>query len=270
MKPINGFNVSSLQASRHGCIVLKIDGFYISSTATVYLQVFDSNIAPAAGTVPLKQWGPLNTAAEFYKEFKRGDLVFGLGCFVGLSTTDGTYTADSADKMDISVELGDPELPASVSYAGDLTTPVTSLQVWTEASGLSARKSLVALEVDGTNLTTATQFIMIFAQDAAPSAGQLPCSGCVFPIKVGQVLTGESKMTFGEFGRQVFSIDGQPGAFVGPMGGNQGSSDANYVGDNSPGTQRLGCTIRISSTPTTFTAANGTAAIKAEYRTEEE
>ncbi|MDE2098690.1 MAG: hypothetical protein KGL39_15660 [Patescibacteria group bacterium] len=241
MIPQNFFNVSNAQVAKHDGIAVKIEGFYRSATAQAWLQVFDTNAAPANGTVPLKQ-ELINGTSPFYFEFKRGDLVFYLGCFVGISSTEGTYTA-SADVMDLSVELSDPDLPASVSYAGDLTSPVTGLQVWTEAAGLAARKSLVALEVDGTNLTTATQFIMLFATDAV-NPGDFPISGGIFPIGVGQVLTGESKLNFGEFGRQIFSLD----------------ADAK--------TQRLGLTVKISSTPGTYTAANGTARIKAEYRTE--
>lgn len=243
MKPINNFNVSNAQIAQHSVLILKVEGYFRASTSISWLQVHDTNAAPAAGAVPLKEW-PVYATTEFYKEFKRGDLTCNLGCFVGLSTTEGSYTA-SSDTMDVSVELRFPELPAAVSYAGSLTAPVTSLQVWSEATGAVARRSLVALEVDGTNLTGGTQFILLFATDTV-NTGDSPVNGGIFPIAAGQVRTGENKLTFGEFGRQMFSID--------------------Y--STTPPTNRLGCTIKISSTPSTYTPANGTAAIKAEYRQE--
>lgn len=248
MKPITSFSASTKQASQHTGIVLKVEGRMADAAAAtgLFLQVHDNNTTPSAGAVPLKSWpvsggGGTGIGSEFYKEFKRGDLVLFLGCFVGISSTEATYTASNNNWGTLSVELSDPEIPAAVSYAGDLTTAVTGLQVWTEASGLTSRKSLVALEVDGTNLTTATQFIQLFATDTI-NTGDKPI--VAFPIAVGAVLTGESKLNFGEFGRQIFSID----------------SDAS--------TKRLGCTVKISSTASTYTAATGTAAIKAEYRTE--
>lgn len=245
MKPINFFNVASAQISRHTGGAVKIDGYYRSATSQAWLQVHDTNTTPANAAVPLKQ-EPINGASPFYFEFKRAELQFFLGCFVGISTTEGTWTA-SADVMDVSVELSDPEIPVSVTYVGDLTTAVTGLQVWSEASGLTSRKSLVALEVDGTNLTGATQFVMLFATDTV-NAGQFCPPENVYPITAGQVRTGESKLNFGELGKQVFSIDS--------------------AADTSPGTKRLGCTVKISSTPLIFAAANGTATIKAEYRIE--
>lgn len=270
MIPKNFFNVSNAQASKHDNIVVKIDGYYRSATALAWLQVFDSITTPANGAVPLKQ-EPINGASPFYFEFKRGDLVCYLGCFVGISSTEGTWTA-SADTMDVSVEFSDVDLPSTVSYAGDLTTQITDLTVWSEAAGLAARKSLVALEVDGTNLTGQNVlWIMLFATDTI-NAGQAPLTGCIWPIAGGgiaylnggvtvpAVRTGNNKMTFGEFGRQVFSIDGAAG------------QDGGYAGDTGPvGTKRLGCHVAISLTPYTYTAPTGgygTCTIKAEYRTE--
>lgn len=243
MKPINYFNISSAQIARHTVSVLKIEGYFRAATTMAWLQVFDTNDPPAAGAAPLKQW-PVFATSQFYLEFKRGDLTCYLGCAVALSTTEGTYTA-STDTMDLSVELSDPETPANVTMAGLLPSAVNGLQVWTEAAGAAARKSLVALEVDGTNLTGGTQFIMLFATDTV-NPGDAPIVGAIFPIAAGQVRTGNDKLTFGEFGRQMFSLDDTA----------------------TPPVQRLGCTVKISSTPLTYTAANGTAGIRAEYRTE--
>ena len=252
MKPINNFSISGAQIAQHAVLILKVEGYFRASTTISWLQVHDNNATPATGAVPLKEW-PVYATTEFYKEFKHGDLTCNLGCYAGLSTTEGTYTA-STDTMDVSVELSSPELPAHVSYAGDLTTAVTGLQVWAEAAGAAARQSLVALEVDGTNLTGGPQFIMLFATDTV-NVGDSPVNGAIFPIASGQVRTSENKLTFGEFGRQIFSIDGEP-------------NDQGTGGGAVPGAKRLGCTVKISSTPLTYAPGNGTAAIKAEYRQE--
>lgn len=250
MKPINSYAASTKQVTLHACEVLKIDGNAgdASAASGIYLQVHDSNAAPAAGAVPLKVWpiyGGAGSAqgTDFYKTFRQGDLTCFLGCWVGVSSTEATYTASANPWAALSVELSDPELPASVSFVGDLTTAVTGLQVFTEASGTTTRQSLVALEVDGANLTTATQFIQFFCADTV-SSGDVPIQS--LPIAVAAVLTGEKKFNFGEFGRNFFSID-----------------------STSAATKRYGLTIKISSTPNTFTACTGTAAIKAEIRSSE-
>lgn len=244
MKPLKFFAVASQQVATHPILVLKLEATVNSGmTAGLYLQIFDSVSTPAEGTVPVKCW----PAAECsYKEFKNGDLSLSLGCYICLSTTAATKTLaiGVGNTMDIlEVEISSPELPVSSTFIGDLTTPVSGLQVWTEAAGLAARQALLSVEVDGTLLTTATQFVMIFATDTV-NTGDAPCVGCIFPIKVAQVLTRHNALRFGDRGKDVFSID-----------------------NASPNTQRLGCTIKISSTPSTFTAPNGTAAIKAEYKT---
>ena len=238
MKPISAYNVSLLQASQHPGEIIKIEGYFRSSTLIAWLQVHDSVAAPVANAVPLKQW-PVYATTEFYKEFKRGSLTCTLGCFVGLSTTEGTYTADVADVMDISVELSDPENPSGTTFVGDLTSAVTGLAVWSEASGVTARKKLLSLEVDGTNLTGGTQWIMIFATDAV-TAGQAPLQNMIFPITAGQVRTLNNGLHFGETCRDMSSYDG-----------------TNW---------HYGCHVVISSTASTYTAPNGTACIRGEYR----
>lgn len=239
MKPVTGIGVTAKQISTHGVSVLRVRGTFNGSTADRWLQFHDANTAPADGTAPLIAAIPLPQSSPFFAEFEIGALPFSVGCYVCVSTTQATKTL-SADTMDITVELDEPEYPTGTSFVGDLTSNVTGLQVWSEAAGASARKKLYALEVDGTNLTTATQFIQIFAADTV-NTGDTPIIS--IPIAVGAVKTGSSKLTFGADGMDVFSID-----------------------DSTAKTKRLGCTVKISSTAPTYTAANGTACIKAEYK----
>jgi hypothetical protein len=238
MKPLPYFAVASQQVAKHAVMVLKLEATYTNATTGLFLQIHDGNSTPAAGAVPKKSW-PVEECG--YKEFKVGELDLFLGCFVGLSSTAATYTASAVTLDVLQIELSDPErLAGLTTLVGDLTTPVTGLQVWTEAAGVT-RKALVALEVDGTNLTGVPgQFIQVFATDTV-NTGDAPLVS--IPIATGQVLTLTNGLHFGDQGREVFSIDSA-----------------------SPFTKRLGCTVKISSTGSTYTACNGTVAIRAEYK----
>lgn len=240
MNPVSVINAVELQVAKNPVSIRRLRGNFRGSTADRWLMLFNSDSTPADGTAPFIPAIPLNQNAPFFAEFEIGELVFPLGCYACVSTTQSTKTI-STDTMDFSAELSDPEYPASCSFSGDLTSAVTGLQVWTEASGASARKNLMALEVDGTLLTTATQFIQIFATDTV-NTGDKPMAS--FPIAVAAVLTGANALRFGTGGREVFSIDSA-----------------------SPFTKRLGCTVKISSTPDTYTACTGTACIRAKYKT---
>jgi hypothetical protein len=243
MIPKNLYNVSSIQACRHRNSIIKIDGYYRSATAQAWLQVFDNNVAAANGDSPLKQ-EPINGTSAFYFEFKRGELVVYEGCFVGISSTEGSYTA-LADSMDISIELSDPDLPATISYIGDLVTPVGLLQAWSEASGIASPKSLVAIEVIA---TTTDQYLMVFSYDAAGVGQGIPLAGRTWLIKANVNRTGVNKLNFGEFGMNPFTVDGQ--------------------NDPSPGTKRYGCTIVVSATAPIYGGGSSELlCIKAEYRT---
>jgi len=235
MKTKSVINAVELQVSKDPVSVLRVRGNFRGATANRWLMFFDSITTPADGVVPAIPALPLYMSAPFFTEFEIGALEFLQGCYVCVSTTEGTKTV-SADTMDISVELSDPESVPGTTIVGDLSSAVTGLQVWSEANGLTARKKLVSFEVDGTNLTTATQYIMLFATDTV-TTGNRPISGGCYPIAVGGVLTGSKGFYFGT-GRDVYSFDT---------------------------VARLGCTIKISSTAGTWTACTGTACIRAEY-----
>lgn len=229
MKPVNAYNVSSLQVARGNVLINKIDGLVLTTSnnsPVAYLQVHDSIATPAAAAVPLKQW-PVYSTAEIFKDFRRDECNCTLGCFVGLSSADGTYVADSTTKIDISVELSDPELPTGTSLVGDLTTAVNTLQIWTEASNTARNKRLFTLEVDGTS-HAADFYIMLFAKDSNTN-GDFPILGwkCVNGVSLNRTLS--NGIDFGTDGFDPFSRA------------------------TSGGTARVGCTIEFSSTATTLT-----------------
>lgn len=234
MKPVTSIDVVAIQATTHPTSVLRVRGNFNGATADRWLQFFDSNAAAAEGAVPIIAAIPLFQTSPFFAEFEIGALCFNVGCYACVSETQGTKTI-SSDKMDITIELDEPEYPTSTSFAGDLTTGVTDLQVWSEAAGATARKKLYSLEIDGGGLT-GDHFIQIFAKDSF-TTGDIPIIS--IPIAEDAALTGASKLTFGSDGVDIFQKDT---------------------------TNRLGCTVAISSTAPAYTAPVGTVTIKAEYK----
>lgn len=232
MKTLPYFAVASQQVTTHRTKVEKLEATLNAGAASnLYLQVFDTNVAPAAGVVPLKSWPAGETG---WKDFKNGELVLNAGLFVALSTTAATYTAvtGGSNILDIlQIEIGDAEVPTGTSFAGDLTTPTASLQVWSAASG---PKKLIAVEVDNTG--NGVQYLMLFSKDTV-SAGDKPIDQ--FTIKAAEVKTAAAKLDFGVNGRDMTSY----------------SSNA----------QQNGCTLVLSSTTGVYTAgSNGK--IRAEYK----
>ena len=252
MIPITSINVASVQISTEPVSILRVRGNFRGSTADRWLMFFNVRqpLDAPNGTAPLIAATPLNQSAPFFIEESIGALEFSLGCYAAVSTTENTLTL-STDTMDITAELDDTIKPPTTTFAGDLTTAVSGLQVWSEASG-ATRQALVTLEVDGTNLTTANHWVMIFAKDTV-NTGDVPIES--YPIAYGgtntvangvtviSVQTGENARRFGNSGLFPYSTDSV-----------------------SPFTARYGCTVKISSTPTTYTAPTGTACIRAEIR----
>jgi hypothetical protein len=149
MKPLSYFAVAAQIVATHPVHVLKIEGLFLGATADRYLQVHDSRTAPTALAVPLKQW-PIGQGAAFFQTFSAGELALANGLYVCVSDTDGTYTL-SADTMDLSVELTDPEQPSGLTVAGDETTGRVSFTIWADGAGPKTLVRLVVKEINGTD-----------------------------------------------------------------------------------------------------------------------
>lgn len=243
MIAITDFNALSKQVATRPVSIIKLEwrGSSTAAAAGLYIQVHNSAVAPTAGDVPLRSF-QLFPDAEGYKDFKNGELECPVGCFVGVSTAEASWTAAAGnDKYaSLGVELDKPQLPAAaaLSTAGDLTSAVTGLSVWDEATGAATPKQLVSLEVDGTNLAAAA-YIMLFAKDA-PANGDTPVF--VKPIALAQTFTKATgkALEFGPNGRSVESFDTA---------------------------LRQGCRVRISSTAKTLTLiVAGSCRIKAWFK----
>lgn len=184
MKPYNAFNVSSLQALTHACGILKVEGYFRSATTQTWLQVHDSTSTPAEASVPVKEW-PIYGTAEFFKVFIDGELSLSQGCYVCISTTEGTKTL-STDVMDLSVESKNPDRISGTTVAS--ATGVTGYQVWSNAGG---PKYLYSANI--TNLSGTVVYLMLF--------GDSTIADGAFPIKQWNILANASKnLYFGEAG----------------------------------------------------------------------
>lgn len=210
----------------HGVHVIKIEGQFLGNTADRWLQVHDSDVAAAEGAVPLKQW-LISQTSPFFQSFPAGELAVFRGLYICVSNTAGTKTL-SADTMDLGVELTDPELPAGTSYAGDESTPRTTLLVWGQAAG---QKTLFRIIV--TERSAVDEWLFIYCDD-------LKAKGVAMgPFKIPASTT--RVLSFGLAGiiPQIRDVAG------------------NYF---------YGCSIVIATSPTDPNAQTGSAAVRVEYK----
>ena len=224
------FGTTGVQVSKLPIGVLKIDGAFLGN-ANAFLQVHDSCTAPAAAAVPMRQ-EPLNAQAPFYFEFKTGEIRTTEGLWVGVSSTDGTYTA-SALTMDITVETDIK--PTTLTTVGDKTTTLNHKQIWSQATGAAAVKLLYCLII--TEQLGAARYIIIYCDDAA--AGK---QFNVYPLAAN----GTVKLYFGDNGVQPYTV---------------ASTYANYATETAvPSGLQYGCTVYVDDAVPANGGANVTTA----------
>ena len=146
MIPNSSYNVANVQVSALPIGVTQIEGYFKGGT-NAWLQVFDSCVAPVVGAIPTYQL-LLNSTAQFQETLQISQTHFYEGVFVGVSSTEGTYTA-SASTMDIVVWTDVAVI--STNIVGDKTTTVSNLIVWNEATGAASNKLLYSLIVNELN-----------------------------------------------------------------------------------------------------------------------
>jgi len=178
MQPVSYFSKTSQQVSKHPVGLVKLESTAnTGATATLFVQIHDSSVVPAEGSVPVKSW-PIAECG--YKEFKKGELRLTQGLYVCLSSTRTTKTlaVGGSDLLDVlSLELFDPEKPTGTTIAGDETTAVASRTPWVTASG---PKRLIEVVVNDsanaltTETTAAPVYLLGFARDAAPATEVYP------------------------------------------------------------------------------------------------
>ena len=168
------FNVGSAQLSVLPVVIVKVDGYFRGSTADAWLQIWDTAQAPTnletnstnIGQTLLKEW-PIPQSAPFYFEFKDNNLLTSNGAFITVSTTEGTYTA-GGDTMDLSVETEGPAFGTdAANVAGNLTSGVTQLAVFTNGAGGAGQGPGKLFRIDYSD-DTGGNYVMVFANAISP------------------------------------------------------------------------------------------------------
>jgi hypothetical protein len=161
----NTFNAATkLAAFRGAGEVLRVQGYY-KAAADAWLQIHDSLGEPAAGAVPVKSY-TLSYNSPYSWGFDPGTLHLTNGCYVAVSSTEGTYTtvAYSAGTTyaDIEVDYGPYDrIPSDVSAAGDFATGNDSQVIWLNSAG-AKRLYLAKFK----NNDAETRYLMLFASSA--------------------------------------------------------------------------------------------------------
>ncbi len=192
------FNVANVQLSVLPIEIVKIDGYFKGATADRWLQVWDTANVPTTlegdatniGACLLKEW-PIPQSAPFYFEFKQNSLQTKFGCFVGLSTTEGSWTA-STDDMDISIETTSaPYGTVAANVAGDLTNDVAALTVFNNGTGGAGDGPGRLYRVDFYDSNGAT-YLQLFAAS--------PVSGVTVPLWISPITVAPHAIYRYDFG----------------------------------------------------------------------
>jgi len=186
MFPVTNLNVATAQVSQHPGGVRRVRGNF-NGSANSWLWLFDTNGKPLATTAGLLAPTPLYPGAPFFLETELGSLQFYTGLYAAVSSSQETYTAASTQKMDITVELDDPEDPSGNSYAGDTVTGVDSLAVY----ATTPSTNLYAITVKNNGGSTA--YLQLFTA-SGPAAGSAPYAQ--WTVTAGQTLN----LSFGKQG----------------------------------------------------------------------
>ncbi len=146
-------NTAGVQLSLIPCCLAQLSG-YFDGAADQWLQIHDT-AAVQAGVVPVLSL-PLQASNGFSYNFQDALLTLTTGLFVGVSSTEGTWTA-SASTAQLNVVLEDEVTPiVGVQTIGSSSVPVNHLTVFSDPGGSHA---LLTLYVQ--NNTSAIVYIVI-------------------------------------------------------------------------------------------------------------
>lgn len=222
-------------------VIYEVRGYMNGVTNTQYwLQFFAGTVAPTGGTKPLWEEQVLGLDGFGFDYSQKGldflnisptgtagQTAGSLICCV--STSSGTFTAATTQTMDLEVvmEADGSTRVFGQSIAGDLTTAVQTLQVWTNASG---PKHLYRIDATSSYGGGTTTYLQLHTVDA-PSAGAVPL------MYWSVADTATIKELFGDNGLVPFTQVPVAGAAA---------------------TFNQGCSLFVSTTANTYTAAAGT------------
>ena len=144
-----------------------------ADASVVYLMVFNGTAVPADESIPIMAPIPLAAnASNVNIPIPDGVKIGPDGIVIVASSTADDLTADTGATVYISafVEDWENDIPAGHSTEGDLTTAASSLQVWSEAEGASARKKLKRVKIK--NNVSEVRYAVVYAVDT-PDANSL-------------------------------------------------------------------------------------------------
>lgn len=242
--PAISFQIVNIQPDTQGSpqvvspTLEKLEGYFISDVA-VWLQLWDlatdptANLAatPANGCRRVLYLGALQPNGFLWQYMDCPLLIPYLvnGLRACLSTSPTNYVAPNGttEKLDnLYVELEDWELESvGLSQVGDLTTAVSTLQVWSEAGGGSPQNRLVKVDI---HPIAGPIYLQLFATDVV-NVGDIPIYQYPQPVN-GASIT----VFFGKDGRPVFSH------------GANGTKTGSVLNDDN--TAHNGCTLAASAT----------------------
>jgi hypothetical protein len=221
-------------------VLYQVRGYMNGTASTQYwLQFFNAAVAPAANTKPVWEEQVIGQDGFGFDYSQKGlDFLVispagvggqGVGNLICcVSTTSGVFTAATTQTMDLEVEMeSDGYRVLGQSVIGDLTTAVQTLQVWANASGYQHLYRIDATSSYGGGTTT---YLQLHTVDA-PSAGAIPL--LYWPVAD----TATIKKTFGDSGLVPWTQVLNAGAAA---------------------TINKGCSLFVSTTANTYTAAAGT------------
>ncbi len=147
---------------RDSSIRMNLLGLQVTSSyaSARWLQLFSASAIPTDTSVPLMSIRVLANATNIPVQLPINGLpVAEPGLTIVASSTEGTLTKDVSATMDIIALVEDwepftPTNPTDTSV-GDLTTSVTSLQVWAEASGPKRLKRITCIGAGSDKYLTA-------------------------------------------------------------------------------------------------------------------
>lgn len=138
-----------------------------------YLLLFAASAVPNDGAVPIAEPIPIAANGTALRTWQpQGLPINSPGLTIVASSTAATLTKDTSATLDFEVDVEEWETQnPNASTAGDLSSGVGFLQVWSEAAGLADPKRLLRLQI--TNLQAAVGYLVAYAVDT-PSASSKP------------------------------------------------------------------------------------------------
>lgn len=209
LRPFSAFNtyvlyIPALNTPTNQAFKIQRIDFNNAGATDRWLQIFSGVAIPANATVPLVAATLMQAAFSGSAEdlLPDGFNVPAPGVVIVVSSTQATLTKDVAATCDITAYVEEFEtVPPGTSVAGDNSTPVNQLAVWTDANG---PKALFRLEL--TNSSATPMYAAVYAINN-PLAGEVRVNTLLpIPAKVAGV-NGSIVYTFGPSGMSPFQKD---------------------------------------------------------------